>query len=139
AAPGSAAAALPPPTPAPLQALSVLLVEDNELNQQLAKILLTRWGHRVTIAGNGVEALALHAQERFDIILMDLQMPEMGGFEATARIRQREQAGAPRSLIIAMTANAFEGDREKCIAGGMDDYLSKPFRAEALHNLIKQK
>ena len=116
--------------------LDVLLVEDNELNQQLAQILLTKWGHRVTIAANGVEALAEHARARFDIILMDLQMPEMGGFEATAHIRQREQAGAARTVIIAMTANAFEGDREKCIAGGMDDYLSKPFRAQAFQDLI---
>ncbi|WP_426197369.1 response regulator [Massilia sp. DWR3-1-1] len=122
--------------PAVTSSLAVLLVEDNELNQQLAQILLTRWGHRVTIAGNGIEALALHAQARFDIILMDLQMPEMGGFEATAHIRRREQAGVARSIIIAMTANAFEGDREKCIAGGMDDYLSKPFRAQAFQDLI---
>jgi two-component system sensor histidine kinase/response regulator len=118
--------------------LSVLLVEDNDLNQRLASILLAKWGHRVTIANNGVEALALHAGERFDLILMDLQMPQMGGFEATAEIRRRERAGAPRSVIVAMTANAFEGDRDKCIAGGMDDYLSKPFRAKTFDALLKK-
>ena len=118
--------------------LSVLLVEDNDLNQRLASILLTKWGHRVTIAQNGVEALALHLAQRFDLILMDLQMPQMGGFEATAEIRQREQAGAPRTVIVAMTANAFEGDRDKCIAGGMDDYMSKPFRAKAFDALLRK-
>ena len=136
-APAQATAPVPAPAPAPAMAgLDVLLVEDNALNQQLAQILLSKWGHRVTIAANGIEALEVHARQRFDIILMDLQMPEMGGFEATAHIRRREQAGAARSTIIAMTANAFEGDREKCIAGGMDDYLSKPFRAQAFQELI---
>ncbi len=140
-APAQAPQSLQAPVHAPPPAdtgsgLDILLVEDNELNQQLAQILLTKWGHRVTIAANGVEALAIHARARFDIILMDLQMPEMGGFEATANIRQREQQGAARTVIIAMTANAFEGDREKCIAAGMDDYLSKPFRAQAFQELI---
>ena len=114
-----------------LPGLDVLLTEDNELNQRLACILLAKWGHRVTLANNGLEALRLHAERRFDLILMDLQMPEMGGYEATAEIRRRERAGAAAVVIIAMTANAFEGDREKCIAGGMDDYLSKPFRPDA--------
>ncbi|MES2149484.1 MAG: PAS domain S-box protein [Pseudomonadota bacterium] len=116
--------------------LSILLVEDNELNQRLAGILLTNWGHRVTIAGNGIDALQRHASGRFDMVLMDLQMPEMGGYEATAEIRRREQAGVPRTVIVAMTANAFEGDREKCIAGGMDDYLSKPFRSSVFAALL---
>ena len=143
------AATIPAPAPAQVVAgaaaaapalpgLDVLLVEDNALNQQLAQILLRKWGHRVTIAANGIEALDVHARQRFDIILMDLQMPEMGGFEATAHIRRREQAGAARSTIIAMTANAFEGDREKCIAGGMDDYLAKPFRAQAFHEFMER-
>jgi two-component system sensor histidine kinase/response regulator len=121
---------------APMTPLAVLLVEDNELNQQLASILLTRWGHTVTLAGNGEQALQLHQSGAFDIILMDLQMPVMGGYEATAEIRRREQAGARRSVIVAMTANAFEGDRETCLAGGMDDYLSKPFRSANLQALL---
>ncbi|WP_426113456.1 response regulator [Massilia sp. PWRC2] len=121
---------------APTRCLRVLLVEDNELNQQLAHILLNKWGHDVSIASNGIEALAIHAQAHFDVILMDLQMPEMGGLEATAHIRRREQGGSAASIIIAMTANAFEGDREKCIAGGMDDYLSKPFRAHEFQQMM---
>ena len=118
--------------------LEILLVEDNAMNRELATVLLTNAGHRVTHAEHGREALARHAASHFDLILMDLQMPEMGGFEATAQIRQREAHGMPRSVIIAMTASAFEGDRDRCIAGGMDDYLSKPFRTAAFQSLIQQ-
>ena len=118
--------------------LDVLLVEDNAMNRELATVLLSNAGHRVTHAANGHEALERHAAGHFDMILMDLQMPEMGGFEATAQIRQREAQGMPKSVIIAMTASAFEGDRERCIAGGMDDYLSKPFRTAAFQSLIEQ-
>jgi two-component system sensor histidine kinase/response regulator len=108
------------------------------MNRELATVLLSNAGHRVTHAENGHEALDRHAAGHFDMILMDLQMPEMGGFEATAQIRQREAQGMPKSVIIAMTASAFEGDRERCIAGGMDDYLSKPFRTAAFQSLIEQ-
>ena len=118
--------------------LDILLVEDNAMNRELATVLLSNAGHRVTHAANGHEALDRHAAGHFDMILMDLQMPEMGGFEATAQIRQREAQGMPKSVIIAMTASAFEGDRERCIAGGMDDYLSKPFRTAAFQSLIEQ-
>ncbi|MBE3024436.1 response regulator [Janthinobacterium sp. GW458P] len=118
--------------------LDILLVEDNAMNRELATVLLTNAGHRVAHAAHGREALERHAAGRFDLILMDLQMPEMGGFEATAQIRQREAQGVPKSIIIAMTASAFEGDRERCIAGGMDDYLSKPFRTAAFQSLIRQ-
>ena len=118
--------------------LDILLVEDNAMNRELATVLLSNAGHRVTHAANGRIALDCHAAGHFDMILMDLQMPEMGGFEATAQIRQRETQGMPKSIIIAMTASAFEGDRERCIAGGMDDYLSKPFRTAAFQELIRQ-
>jgi len=118
--------------------LSILLVEDNGLNQQLAVTLLRKWGHVVRLAVNGQEALDLHAVEKYDLILMDLQMPVMGGFEATARIRQRERQGHPRTTIIAMTANALEGDRAKCIAAGLDDYLSKPFKLETFIALLQK-
>ena len=118
--------------------LDILLVEDNAMNRELATVLLSNAGHRVTHAANGRIALDCQAAGHFDMILMDLQMPEMGGFEATAQIRAREAQGMPRSVIIAMTASALEGDRERCIAGGMDDYLSKPFRAAAFHSLIEQ-
>jgi two-component system, sensor histidine kinase and response regulator len=118
--------------------LDILLVEDNAMNRELATVLLSNAGHRITHAANGREALDCQAASHFDMILMDLQMPEMGGFEATAQIRQREVQGMPKSVIIAMTASAFEGDRERCIAGGMDDYLSKPFRTAAFQSLIEQ-
>jgi PAS domain S-box-containing protein len=119
-------------------ALKILLVEDNQLNQRLALALLKKWGHHLTIANNGIEALALHHQQHFDLILMDLQMPLMGGFDATAIIREREKTRSRKTIIIAMTANALEGDREKCIAGGMDDYLSKPFKAEVFAKLLEK-
>ncbi|MEG1118292.1 MAG: response regulator, partial [Janthinobacterium sp.] len=118
--------------------LDILLVEDNAMNRELATVLLSNAGHRVTHAANGRIALDCQAAAHFDMILMDLQMPEMGGFEATAQIRAREAQGMPRSVIIAMTASALEGDRERCIAGGMDDYLSKPFRTAAFQSLIER-
>ncbi|MEC5218308.1 two-component system sensor histidine kinase/response regulator [Actimicrobium sp. GrIS 1.19] len=119
-------------------ALKILLVEDNQLNQRLALALLKKWGHHLTIANNGIEALELHHQQHFDLILMDLQMPLMGGFDATAIIREREKTQPRKTIVVAMTANALEGDREKCIAGGMDDYLSKPFKAEVFAKLLEK-
>ena len=118
--------------------LEILLVEDNAMNRELATVLLSNAGHRVTHAENGRIALDRHATGHFDLILMDLQMPEMGGFDATAHIRAREAQGMPRSVIVAMTASAFEGDRERCLASGMDDYLSKPFSTAAFQSLIER-
>ena len=112
--------------------LRVLLAEDNPVNRTLALRLLGKLGHQVEVANNGEEALALHARSNFDIILMDVQMPVMGGFEATAHIREREAAGHPRTPIVAMTAHAMKGDRERCLAAGMDGYLSKPVHAPDL-------
>jgi two-component system, sensor histidine kinase and response regulator len=108
--------------------LTVLLVEDNLINQQLATRLLEKWGHRIVLAVDGQEAVnRLCLGERYDIVLMDMQMPVMGGIEATRRIRAHEaEHGATRIPIVAMTANAMLGDRELCLAAGMDDYLSKP-------------
>jgi two-component system, sensor histidine kinase and response regulator len=108
--------------------LSVLLVEDNPINQQLAIRLLEKWGHRITLAVDGQEAVSrLCLGEHYDIVLMDMQMPVMGGIEATRRIRAHEaEHGTTRVPIVAMTANAMLGDRELCLAAGMDDYLSKP-------------
>jgi CheY-like chemotaxis protein len=104
------------------------------VNQQLALRILGKWGHTVTLAVNGHEAVQrVLAGECFDVILMDMQMPVMGGVEATMRIREAEAAmGSPRHPIVAMTANAMQGDRERCIAAGMDDYLSKPVRSSEL-------
>ena len=114
--------------------LNVLLVEDHAINQKLAISLLEKWGHRVTLARNGQEAIDRASQQDvvFDVILMDLQMPVMGGLEATQRLRL---AGC-RTHIIAMTANAMEGDRELCLSAGMDDYISKPIKADDLYTLL---
>jgi len=119
------------------RALDVLLVEDHPINQKLAISLLHKWGHRVSLAQHGQEALDMFAGGIFDVILMDMQMPVMGGIEATQAIRQREAAGGrPRTPIIAMTANAMQGDREACLAAGMDDYIAKPIKAKDLLALL---
>jgi two-component system, sensor histidine kinase and response regulator len=105
--------------------LRILVVEDNQVNQLLATVLLSKAGHRIDIAANGLEALGAVSSRRYDLILMDVQMPEMDGIEATKRIRA--MAGAARDIpIIAMTANAMKGDRERLLAVGMNDYVSKP-------------
>jgi CheY-like chemotaxis protein/HPt (histidine-containing phosphotransfer) domain-containing protein len=113
-------------------ALEVLLAEDNAVNQKLVVRLLEKMGHRTTVADNGTAALAKLAERAFDLVLMDLQMPEMDGLAATAAIREREQGTGERIPVIALTANALVGDRERCIEAGMDDYLTKPIRQEGL-------
>jgi two-component system, sensor histidine kinase and response regulator len=116
----------------------VLLAEDNVVNQRVAVGLLTRRGHTVQVANNGREALAMLAHETFDVVLMDVQMPEMGGLEATLAIRDREQAtGSGRARIIAMTAHVMTGDRDRCIAAGMDGYLSKPINHTLLFEVVE--
>jgi len=115
----------------------ILLAEDNPVNQKLAMHLLERRGYRLTLAVNGRQAVAAAAERRFAAILMDMQMPEMGGIEATQEIRAMEQArGVPPTPIIAMTANAMQGDRERCLAAGMDDYLAKPIKADQLFDCL---
>jgi CheY-like chemotaxis protein/HPt (histidine-containing phosphotransfer) domain-containing protein len=124
-------------TPDPNQRpLHILLAEDHVVNQKLAIRLLNKQGHDVVLARNGKEALALHLREKFDLVLMDLQMPEMGGLEATASIRARERATGDHLPIIAMTAHAMKGDRERCLAAGMDDYIAKPVHATQLRETI---
>jgi CheY-like chemotaxis protein/HPt (histidine-containing phosphotransfer) domain-containing protein len=124
--------------------LHILLAEDNATNQQLAVRLLERWGHTVRLADNGKAALAQLREGPFDLVLMDVQMPEMDGFEATAHIRAAEAAGqgfplAGRRLpIIAMTAHALKGDRERCLQAGCDGYVSKPVQARTLLEAIEQ-
>jgi signal transduction histidine kinase/CheY-like chemotaxis protein len=113
-------------------ALRILLAEDNRVNQFLALRLLEKAGHQVETANNGRAALAALARDRFDLVLMDLQMPEMDGFEATARIREQERGTGTRLPIVALTANAMVGDRERCLAAGMDGYVSKPIDAARL-------
>ncbi|MCB1915778.1 MAG: response regulator [Rhodocyclaceae bacterium] len=114
-----------------LAGLEVLLAEDHPVNQEIARIMLESLGCRVTVAANGRAAVEAFSGGRFDVVLMDCQMPEMDGFEATYRIRAKEQAGA-RTPILALTANAMAGDREQCLAAGMDDYLSKPIQTDEL-------
>jgi len=116
--------------------LRILLVEDNAVNQVLAARLLEKRGHSVIVAGNGKEALAVLEKQSFDLVFMDVQMPEMDGLEATAAIREKEKTSGNHLAVIAMTAHAMVGDRERCLAAGMDDYLTKPIRPEELTGLL---
>jgi CheY-like chemotaxis protein len=113
----------------------ILLVEDNLINQKLAKLLLAKLKCKVEVAGNGQEALDKLADSKFDLVFMDCQMPVMDGYTASGKIREL-QGDASKLPIVAMTANAMRGDREKCIEAGMDDYLSKPVQAEAIRDAI---
>ena len=115
----------------------ILVAEDNPINQKLAVRLLEKKGYRVTVAENGLAALACLEKQRFDMILMDVQMPEMGGLEATRSIRERERRSGGHIPIVAMTANAMKGDRERCLESGMDDYVSKPVLAEELFRVME--
>ena len=134
-----------PPAKAPRQPvasgsgpLDILLVEDNRINQKVAAAMLEKKGHRITVADNGLKALEALDGARFDLILMDVQMPEMGGFEATAAIRQREADSGEHIPIVAMTAHAMKGDRERCLEAGMDGYVSKPIRPDKLFEAIAE-
>ncbi|MEQ1560943.1 MAG: response regulator [Methyloglobulus sp.] len=120
-----------------LTARRILLAEDNPVNQSVADHMLQNFGCKIDIANNGQEALLAVEQKHYDLVLMDCMMPEMDGYQATAEIRRRQKAGKlPAFPIIALTANAIEGDREKCLIAGMDDYLAKPFKAESLLRVI---
>jgi CheY-like chemotaxis protein len=116
----------------------ILLVEDTPVNQRLGQALLGKRGYHVSLAADGLEALAAFDRERFDLILMDMQMPNMDGLEATRRIRDRELTGDRRIPIIALTANAMQSDRERCLAAGMDDFVAKPFRADEMFAVIEK-
>jgi PAS domain S-box-containing protein len=118
---------------------NILVAEDNAVNQALIRRLLQNAGHRVSIVTDGVAAVDAVARERFDLVLMDVQMPHMDGLEATRRIRAQEnEGGAARTPIIALTAHAFGGDRELCLEAGMDGYLSKPINASVLQRVMQQ-
>ena len=118
--------------PTEVKSLHILLAEDNVVNQKVAVRILERQGHKVEVAENGKEALKLLEARTFDVVLMDVQMPEMNGFEATACIRSLEKTTGAHLPIIAMTANAMKGDRERCLAEGMDGYISKPIKIPEL-------
>ena len=128
----------PAPRPEPTRPLggSVLLAEDNPVNREVALAMLEGLQCQVEVAGNGREAVAAWSRLHPDLVLMDCQMPEIDGFEATAEIRRLEHATGSRVPIIALTANAMEGDRERCLAAGMDDYLPKPFSRAELHEVL---
>jgi CheY-like chemotaxis protein len=115
-----------------LRPLRILLAEDNSVNQRVACRLLEKRGHTVAVACNGRQAIDLFDERAFDLVLMDVQMPEMDGFEATAAIRAREKATGHRIPILAMTAHAMKGDQERCLAAGMDGYVTKPIKPAAL-------
>jgi signal transduction histidine kinase/CheY-like chemotaxis protein/HPt (histidine-containing phosphotransfer) domain-containing protein len=126
----------PPPPPAPVRPLNILLVEDNTVNQLVTVGLLQKRGHAVIAVNHGKEALEALGCQRFDIVLMDVQMPEMDGYEATRAIRRKEVETGEHISIIAMPAHAVKGDRERCLEAGMDDYLAKPVEPQALHESI---
>ena len=119
--------------------LSILLVEDNVLNQRIVTFSLKKFNHDVTIANNGVEAIEKFKEGKYDVILMDIMMPEMDGLEATVKIRELENSlnNNPRTPIIALTANTMDNDREKCISYGMDEFMAKPFDIEKLKQIFQ--
>jgi signal transduction histidine kinase/FixJ family two-component response regulator len=119
-----------------MHALTVLIVEDNVINQTVALRMLEKEGHRPVVANSAIEALDLWASQKFDVILMDVQMPGLSGLEATSIIREKEQLSGAHIPIVAMTAHAMKGDRERCLASGMDDYIAKPISADQLHQII---
>ncbi|MFO0879948.1 MAG: response regulator [Gemmataceae bacterium] len=139
--------ATPPPTQAPGQAtrfprasrpMQILLAEDHPVNQRLAVLVLEKMGHTVEVASHGRMVLEKLVTQRFDLILMDVQMPEMDGFEATAAIRAQERTTGQHLRIIGLTAHAMKGDRQRCLEAGMDGYLTKPIRVGELHAVIEQ-
>ena len=118
--------------------LRLLLAEDNAVNQKLALQMLRKMGYRADIAGNGLEVLEALERQPYDIVLMDVQMPELDGLETTRRIRTQAAQGGAQPRIIAMTANAMQGDREQCLDAGMDDYISKPIQVKELQAALER-
>ena len=116
--------------------LNVLVAEDNEFNADLIQQLLQRRGHRVRIAANGTDAMTLASKEPYDLMLLELHMPGMDGFEVIARLREHELGTGQHLPVVALTARASAEDRERCLAAGMDGFLSKPVRADALWSAI---
>jgi CheY-like chemotaxis protein len=122
--------------PKDIQTMRILMVEDNAINQKVANKMLKRLGYRADLAANGLEALEALKLRHYDLILMDVQMPDMDGLEATKRIRAMP---INQPYIIAMTAHALKGDRETCMAAGMNDYISKPVKLEELKAALEER
>ena len=119
-----------------MKGLDILLAEDNPVNQKVATRLLEKRGHRVDLAGTGEEALAALSQQSYDLVLMDVHMPGTDGIQATRRLREQEKLTGLHQTVIAMTALAMKGDRDRCIASGMDGYLSKPIDLQQLDDML---
>ena len=126
------------PLPEPTRRLRILLAEDNAINRKLAVSILHERGHTVKVAGNGQEAVSMFQTEPFDLVLMDVQMPEMDGFQATSAIRSLEKGQNTHTPIIAMTAHALKGDRQRCLAAGMDNYIPKPIDPDGLIEIVDE-
>jgi CheY-like chemotaxis protein len=122
----------------PQATLAILVAEDNPVNQRLVGRLLEKRGHSVVLANNGREALAEIEKHIFDLVLMDVQMPEMDGMEATMSLRSKEKETGTRLAVIALTAHAMKGDEERCLAAGMDGYLTKPIRTKELDEILER-
>ncbi len=120
----------------PPRPLEILLAEDSPVNQRVATVMLEKWGHRVSIALNGRQAIAMFKRHHFDLVIMDVQMPEMDGLEATRAIREFERTAGTHVPIVALTAHAMRGDRDRCLASGMDAYVTKPIRSKELARVI---
>lgn len=120
--------------------LSILLVEDNILNQRITTFSLKKFNHEVDIANNGLEAVNKYREKEYDVILMDIMMPVMDGLEATFQIRkyEKETAAKDHTPVIAITANTLDNDRDKCLATGMDEYMAKPFDMNRLNEIFKE-
>jgi CheY-like chemotaxis protein len=127
-----------PERPPAVPPMKVLLAEDGRVNQIVATRMLEGRGHSVVVAEDGQAALEEYGDNQFDAILMDVQMPRLDGFDATRTIREREREAGGHIPIIAMTANAMKGDREKCLAAGMDDYVAKPIRSAELYKVLEK-
>jgi CheY-like chemotaxis protein len=123
----------------PAEGLAILVAEDNAVNQRLAVRLLEKRGHRVTVASNGQEALDALSRNSFDLVFMDVQMPEMDGLTATSILRERERGGDTHLTVIALTAHAMKGDQDRCLAAGMDGYLTKPIRPQELDEVLSHQ
>jgi CheY-like chemotaxis protein len=126
-----------PPRPEHKRKMRILVAEDNSVNQRVAARLLEREGHDVEVAGSGREALDMLGKNEFDLVLMDVQMPDLDGVQATARIREKERGSGRRVPIVAMTAQTTDADRERCLQAGMDAYVTKPVRLTELIRKIE--